>query len=63
MRGKQEMYNMLFLVIVNGVILKVYSCGWLLNILFKSSPSKPTIRLAQTILKRKFPSVNKPLRI
>ena len=34
------MYNMLFLVIVNGVIVKVYLCGWLLNILFKSSPSK-----------------------
>ena len=29
------MYNMLFLVIVNGVIVKVYLCGWLLNILFK----------------------------
>ena len=57
------MYNMLFLVIVNGVILKVYLCGWLLNILFKSSPSKSILPVPPSIqckfnrrkkLKRKF---------
>ena len=45
------------------------ACTWEIALKYKVKQSKkrvnslPTIRLAQSILKRKFPSVDKPLRI